>query len=533
MNIQKLMTATLLYLLFIFPAAISLAGTPHKNPPEDTLLANACSSKNCNSRIERKRRYMPLKQNNGNNIPKNEIASGNHDYISKKLLALVSAKGLTGNPNRNRKLPSITDPKAKLGKKLFFTTGLGGDNDSACVTCHHPSLGGGDNLSLSIGTGAEDAELLGPGRYHSESAVGGVYDGGPTVPRNAPTVFNIGLWDQVLFHDGRVESLGKTVGTNGGGSSGIRTPDSAFGVADPDSGSNLVAAQARFPVTSPEEMRGFSEQGDSNETVRNKLAKKLGDNWKKKFSKVFGDSLVTYSRIAEAIGEYQRSMVFVNSPWKKFVEGDKHAISQSAQRGGILFFSSIENGGANCASCHSGDFFTDEKFHVLATPQIGRGKGNDNGTLSNDDFGRFRESKNKEDMYKFRTPTLLNVEVTGPWGHAGGYTTLEGMVRHSLNPADSIANYDFSQLDSTVQATDMQTNTQHALNQLALNRVNNVDDVHRIVKLTDKDVADIVEFLHALTDPCVKDRTCLAPWIPDENKAYGILRAKDNNGVSL
>jgi len=114
-------------------------------------------------------------------------------------------------------------------------------------------------------------------------------------------------------------------------------------------------------------------------------------------------------------------------------------------------------------------------------------------------------------VYKFRTPTLLNVEVTGPWGHAGGYTTLISIVRHSLNPADSIANYDFLQLVSTVQATDMQTNTQHALNQLALNRLNNIDGVHRIVKLADKDVGDIVEFLHALTAPCVKDHTCLAP----------------------
>ena len=532
MNIQKLMTTILLYLLFIFPAAISLAGTPYKKPPQDAQLADTCPSKNTNSGIER--RSKPLKKNNCNNRPKNEKTSVNYGYSGKKLLALATAKGLTGDPTKNRTLPSINDPKAKLGKKLFFTKGLGGDNDSACVTCHHPSLGGGDNLSLSIGTGAEDPDLLGPGRYHSESAVGGEYDGGPTVPRNAPTVFNIGLWDQVLFHDGRVESLGKTVGVNGDDGFGIRTPDSVFGVADPDSGSNLTAAQSRFPVTSPEEMRGFSAPDDSNETVRNKLVEDLSSDWEDEFNDAFGDSLVNYSRIAEAIGEYQRSMVFVNSPWKKFIEGDKHAISQSAQQGGILFFSSIENGGANCASCHSGDFFTDEKFHVLATPQIGRGKGN--GTLSNDDFGRFRESNNVADMYKFRTPTLLNVEVTGPWGHAGGYTTLEGMVRHMLNPADSIANYDFLQLDSTVQATDMQTNTQYALDQLALNRINNVDDVHRIAELTDKDVADIVEFLHALTDPCVKDRTCLAPWIPNKDETDPsdlLLRAVDNNGDVL
>ncbi|NOQ89318.1 MAG: hypothetical protein GQ549_00050 [Gammaproteobacteria bacterium] len=201
-----------------------------------------------------------------------------------------------------------------------------------------------------------------------------------------------------------------------------------------------------------------------------------------------------------------------------------------------MFFSSIENGGANCVSCHSGDFFTDEQYHVLASPQIGRGKGNDNGTLANDDFGRFRESGDAADMYRFRTPSLLNVEVTGPWGHAGGYTTLEGMVRHMLNPGDAIANYDFSQLDPTIQASDMLTNTQFALDQIEANRTNNVAGVHRNIAFTDAGVADLVEFLKALTDPCVKDRDCLAPWIPDasDTNPDGLrLNATDNTGAFL
>jgi len=516
MTNQKLLAIILFYLLIILPVSSPQADTPRKKAKQ-IKLEKTCSLKNKGA------------------FPKHGCGGNKHAHVE-KLLTLINEEGLTGDPAKDRVLPSITDPKAQLGKQLFFTKGLGGDNDSACVTCHHPSLGGGDDLSLSIGTGAENPDLLGPGRYHSIYAEGGIYDGGPPVPRNAPSTFNIGMWDQVLFHDGRVESLGKTVGANGDDGKGIRTPDSTFNVADPNSGSNLTAAQSRFPSTSPEEMRGFSALGDSNETVRNKLAEKLSGDWKNEFIAAFDDDLVDYSRIAEAIGEYERSMVFVNSPWKAFVEGDKHAISKSAQRGGILFFSTIENGGANCASCHSGDFFTNEKFHVLATPQIGRGKGNDNGTLSNDDFGRFRESGNGADMYKFRTPTLLNVEVTGPWGHAGGYTTLENMVRHMLNPADSIANYDFSQLDLMVQAADMQTNTQYALEQLEQNRINKVDDVHQIVEFTDDDVTDLVEFLHTLTDPCVKDRTCLAPWIPEENEndPDGLrLNAVDNNGALL
>ena len=171
--------------------------------------------------------------------------------------------------------------------------GLGGDSDSACVTCHHPSLGGGDNLSLSIGVGAEIPDLLGPGRFHNSTATN--YDGGPTVPRNAPTTFNIAIWDQALFHDGRVESLGKTPGANGDDGLGIRTPDSDFGVADPNAGATLAAAQSRFPVTSAEEMRGFIFEADnSNDAVRTSLVDKLTDagDWEAEFSAVFGLSLI-------------------------------------------------------------------------------------------------------------------------------------------------------------------------------------------------------------------------------------------------
>ena len=459
-----------------------------------------------------------------------------------KLSMIISDMGLTGNPAAGRTIPSINDVKAQLGKKLFFTKGLGGNDDSACVTCHHPVLGGGDDLSLSIGVNAETPDLLGPGRFHDAVKAAAdnnsEYDGGPTVPRNAPTTFNLALWDQVLFHDGRVESLGKTPGANGDDGMGIRTPDSAFGVADPDSGDTLAAAQSRFPVTSPEEMRGFTNLPGTNDDVRTALEVKMTGfgGWDTEFTAAYGDVAITYERIAESIGEYERSQLFIDSPWKAYVEGDKSAISESAKRGAVMFFSSIEDGGANCASCHAGDFFSDEDFHVLATPQIGRGKGDDNGTLTNDDFGRERESGDVADRYKFRTPSLLNVEVTGPWGHAGGYTTLEGMVRHMLDPEAAIANYDYSQLNPTIQASDRLTNTQFALHQLASNRSNGVTNVHQKVTFTDDDVTDLVEFLKALTDPCVKDRACLAPWIPDAGDAnpdHLRLNAIDNTGAFL
>ena len=451
------------------------------------------------------------------------------DTSALRVRSVATVLGLTGDPSTGRTMPGISEPKAQLGKKLFFTKGLGGDEDSACVSCHHPVLGGGDDLSLPIGVGAEDPDLLGPGRFHLASAVG--YDGGPTVPRNAPTTFNIGLYDQVMFHDGRVESIGKTVGLNGNDGLGIVTPDSdtdANGalLADPNAGDNLPTAQSRFPVTSPEEMRGFvfPSADPTNDEARTALATRLADYnvnaWETEFNTVYGDPSITYARIADAIGEYERSQVFVNTPWKTFMDGDDSAISDAARRGALLFMLSTRVNGGNCLSCHRGDFFTDERFHVLGMPQIGRGKGD--GSTGTDDFGRFRVSGIDADMYAFRTPSLLNVTETGPWGHAGAYTTLEAVIRHHLDPQAALDTYDQLQLEDSIrdsgQTVDMLFNTQNALDKLVANRAAGIASI-QIISMPDAQVSDLVEFLQTLTDPCIKDRACLAPWIPDSSDA--------------
>jgi cytochrome c peroxidase len=454
-------------------------------------------------------------------------------FDDQALQDIAHAAGISGDPTSGRTLASMDDPRAYLGKLLFFTKGLGGNNDSACVTCHHPMLGGGDNLSLPIGVGAEVPDLLGPGRQHDAQAHGGMFDGGATVPRNAPTTFNIALWDQVIFHDGRIESLGRTPGANGDDGLGIVTPDEApdpFAAAE-----TLAAAQARFPVTSPEEMRGFEYEHLSNDELREELSMKLSEDWKPYFDRVYGvDTIITYTLIADAIGEYERSQLFVDNPWNAYMAGDMDAISESAKHGATLFFTGLENGGANCASCHTGDVFTDEQFHVLAAPQIGRGKGV--GVFGDDDFGRSEVSGDVRDLYQFRTPTLLNVEVTGPWTHAGAYTTLDGVVRHMLNPGVAIAEYDRSLLESGTQVEHLDANTELALSQLQANRASNVSDVHRDVVFTDQDVTDLVSFLEALTDPCVKDRDCMAPWISTISDADpdGLrLNAIDQTGAPL
>lgn len=68
-----------------------------------------------------------------------------------ELRGLINKHGLTGDPSMGRTMPSINSPKAQLGMRLFFNKALGRNKDAACVSCHHPLLGGGDALALSIG----------------------------------------------------------------------------------------------------------------------------------------------------------------------------------------------------------------------------------------------------------------------------------------------------------------------------------------------------------------------------------------------
>jgi cytochrome c peroxidase len=468
----------------------------------------------------------------GSDSDHNETNS-NSRSMDTVLRNIISFNNLTGDVLKDREIPRIESAKAQLGMRLFFSKSLGGDRDSACVTCHHPVLGGGDNLSLPVGVGAENPNLLGKGRLHSDLAMN--YDVGPPVPRNAPSTFNIAAWDEVLFHDGRVESVGKTANSHGEDGLGIRTPDSKFNIADPLASNNLTSAQARFPVTSPEEMKGFNHNDKNRQEIRDFLANRLGgsgegageltdtDYWLNQFRTTLdkptatAKEIITEQNIAMLLGEYERSQAFSQNSWRDYIEGNNIAISDSAKQGALIFFQAQAQGGANCAACHRGDLFSDEGFHNIAMPQIGRGKGD--GSDKSADFGRFRETKDKNDKYAFRTASLLNVEMTGPWSHAGAYTSLKAVIQHHLNPENAISDYDFSQLTQlNIQNLDkMQTNTRAALDKLTSDRLLNKNVIQNI-ELSDEKINHLVEFLKTLTDPCIKDRACLSKWIPPVNE---------------
>jgi cytochrome c peroxidase len=454
------------------------------------------------------------------------------DPLDIELTSIIADLNLSGDPSIGRNLPLITDPIPSLGRLLFFSKNLGGEFDSACVSCHHPVLGGGDGLSLPVGVHGVDAmnvsdpDLLGVGR-HAEVA-GGL----PRVSRNSPSIFNAGLRDRGLFLDSRVSSLAGQLLSNGTAGP-IVTPESPeFGIADSTipAGTTLPAAQARFPVVSRGEMLADFLPAANNQSVRATLAARLdfdGSAWPALFDQAFGDPEITFDRIATAIGEYERSMVFLESPWKRYIEGDLTALTSGAKEGAISFFTPIDDGGAGCSRCHSGDSFSDEGHHATGFPQLF------------DDFGRGGANGQDADRYHFHTPTLLNVAATSPYGHAGIYQTLEEVVRHYNDP--EIAVKDLFGEENSVPFADIEVPFCNLAQVQRLADASGQDcsdlypdaynnSILSIARLTSGEarsplgpgsglneggIMSMVEFLQALSDPCVEDRVCLDPWIVD------------------
>jgi cytochrome c peroxidase len=174
-----------------------------------------------------------------------------------------------------------------------------------------------------------------------------------------------------------------------------------------------------------------------------------------------------------------------------------------------LFYGTLD-----CASCHSGVFQTDHKFHAIAMPQIGPGKGD--GPDGRDDFGREQVTGSSLDRFKFRTPTLRNVAITGPWGHDGAFNTLRAMVLHHLNPKDSLRAYGISEAVLPWRA-DLS-----AIDATVLNDPDRVGAIAEACELESRNISgskrkmnELIAFLHALTDPGSLDlRTDVPPAVP-------------------
>ncbi len=391
---------------------------------------------------------------------------------------------------------SIDPAQARLGQLLFYDPILSGNRNISCATCHHHSLASGDGLSLGIGEG-------GRGLGQDRTPGTGAEAIRKRIPRNAPALWNLGHKSvRVLFHDGRLEVSDQF-------GNGFDSPAEEW---LPQGLDNILAAQALFPLTAQFEMAGNVGENAVTGAVHDRidlgwpvLAQRVrtipayGELFTAAFDHIDHPSQVTIVEIGNALGAFMASeWISIDSPFDDWLR-DGTALREEAERGRQLFF-----GEAGCSTCHSGPLLTDQKFHALGLPAFGPGRTRVFDPMPRD-VGRMGETDLLEDAYRFRTPSLRNVALTAPYGHNGAFATLEGIVRHHLDPLSSGATWQMA--EAALPAVPWLAEGDFLIRQDRHEMARQAQALDIVpIALDDRAVADLVAFLHALTGAAVKDR---------------------------
>ncbi|WP_290701412.1 cytochrome-c peroxidase [Amphritea sp.] len=191
-------------------------------------------------------------------------------------------------------------------------------------------------------------------------------------PINAPTVLNSSL-NVAQFWDGRAKDLQE---------------------------------QAGGPIANPGEM-GFSHQlaVEVLETI---------PGYKQTFKEVFKTEQIGIDQVTEAIAAFEETLVTPNSPFDKYLQGDKDAISADAQAGYALFTS------VGCTACHNGQAVGGNSFQKMGLVKPYK--------TTSKAAGRSAVTGKEIDRFNFKVPTLRNVELTYPYFHDGAVWNLEEAV---------------------------------------------------------------------------------------------------------
>ena len=299
----------------------------------------------------------------------------------------------------------LTEAKVALGRKLFFDRRLSLNQTLSCAMCHVPEQGFSHN-ELATAVGVE----------------------GRTVRRNAPTIYNVGYL-QTLFHDARDDRL---------------------------------EHQVWQPLLAVNEMANPSVSA-----VVTKL-RNLPD-YRALFERAFPGAGVSLSNIGRAIASYERVLVSGNSPFDKWYFGGNKSAVNAAVRSGFDIFT----GKGRCSSCHLINreyaLFTDQQVHntgigyrrsvkrrptqpqrVLLAPgifiELDPAAVAESAEKPPADLGVYEITQDPDDRWKYRTPSLRNVDLTAPYMHDGSLGTLDAVVQ--FYDRGGIAN---EQLDPLIQ----------------------------------------------------------------------------------
>jgi len=208
--------------------------------------------------------------------------------------------------------------------------------------------------------------------------------------------------------------------------------------------------QAEGPITHPDEM-GQDPAG---------LAQELGaiPEYAERFATAFDGGGIDLKRITQAIAMFERTLLSRNSAYDRYAKGDRSALTE-AERRGLASFRSLRS---RCFECHNLPTFANPEFKVVGVPprdgeEPDRGRGAVAGAAYD---------------HAFKVPTLRNVALTAPYMHNGIFETLEEVIDFYSDGGGRGNGFDLPQIDDKIRG----------------------------FRLTWQERADLVSFLHALTD---------------------------------
>lgn len=313
-------------------------------------------------------------------------------FTSKPVLSVAATLALAIGPTTGH----ATDLRLEqLGEALFFDTDLSANRTQSCATCHSPDAGFADPRDSRAGRAVslgDDGDSLG-----DRSAPSAAYAAfTPVLHKNAD-----GHWAGGMFWDGREADL---EGQAGG------PPLNPIEMGMPDKASVVSRLQEK-----PEYVQAFQGLFGAD---------------------VLDDPDQAYQAMTQAIAAFERTDAFApfDSKYDRYLRGE-YQMTAEEELGKILFFSEQFT---NCNQCHQlrtsavdpRETFTNYEYHnigVPANPTVRKANGSAKGYL---DLGLAANTRVRDPKQagKFKTPTLRNVAVTGPYMHNGVFEDLRTVV---------------------------------------------------------------------------------------------------------
>lgn len=173
-----------------------------------------------------------------------------------------------------------------------------------------------------------------------------------------------------------------------------------------DGATTHLDLQPIIPFTSPIEMNG-----NFSDVI---IMMKADATYQKLFKIAFTDGQINAENMLKALGQFMVMVTSSNSRFDKFRRNEAGGILSQQEQAGYTLFNQ------KCASCHATDLFTDNSFRnngLQVNPAI-------------NDIGRYRVTQLDQDVYKFKVPSLRNIEKTAPYMHDGRLFTLEAVMEH-------------------------------------------------------------------------------------------------------